>query len=61
MHIDKAEILATLRSRGLHARADWGDRELPRMVDIREHSSLLQMLGVHPADQAVDKVGSAQG
>jgi hypothetical protein len=32
-HVDKAEIVATLRSRGLHARADWVDRALPELVD----------------------------
>ncbi|MBE1491522.1 hypothetical protein [Plantactinospora soyae] len=60
MHIDKGEILASLRSRGLHARADWVDRELPTMVDTHKHSSLLQMLGVDPTARAPDKVGSAQ-
>ncbi|MFC6016329.1 hypothetical protein ACFP2T_08970 [Plantactinospora solaniradicis] len=58
MHIDKAEVLASLRARGLHARADWVDRELPAMVDTHKHNSLLRMLGVDP-DRAPDKVGSA--
>ncbi|MBF9131252.1 hypothetical protein I0C86_20135 [Plantactinospora sp. S1510] len=59
MHIDKADILASLRSRGLHARAAWVDRELPTMVDTHKHGSLLRMLGVDPA-RAPDTVGSAQ-
>jgi hypothetical protein len=59
MHIDKAEIIASLRARGLHARADWVDRELPTMVDTYKHGSLLRMLGVDPA-KAPDMVGSAQ-
>jgi hypothetical protein len=50
MQLDKAEIIASLRSRGLHARADWVDRELPDLVDTYRNSALLQMLGVDPAD-----------
>jgi hypothetical protein len=61
MHIDRAEIVASLRSRGLDARADWVDRSLPPMVDTHEHHSLLRMLGVHPAVTTADKVGSPQG
>jgi hypothetical protein len=50
MQLDKAEIIAALRSRGLHARADWVDRELPDLVDTYKNGALLQMLGVDPAD-----------
>jgi len=49
MHVDKAEIIATLRSRGLHARADWVDRTLPTAVDTYENGALLQMLDIDPA------------
>jgi hypothetical protein len=49
MHIDKAEIISVLRSRGLHDRADWVDRELPELVDTYNNAALLQMLGVDPA------------
>lgn len=49
MYIDKAEIVATLRSRGLHARADWVDRELPPAVDVDRNHALLQMLGIDTA------------
>jgi hypothetical protein len=48
MHIHKAEIISVLRSRGLHARADWVDRELPDLVDTYKNDALLQMLGVDP-------------
>ncbi len=58
MHIDKAAILSELRSRGLHARADWVDRELPDLVDTGKNSALLQMLGVDPA--TIPPVGAAQ-
>jgi hypothetical protein len=46
MYVDKAEILSVLRSRGLHERADWFDRELPELVDTYRNAALLQMLGV---------------
>jgi len=49
MHIAKAEIISVLRSRGLHARADWVDRELPELVDTYKNGALLRMLDVDPA------------
>jgi hypothetical protein len=49
MNIAKADILATLRFRGLHARADWVDRTLPEHVDTSKNDALLQMLGIDPA------------
>lgn len=48
MHVNKSEIVAVLRSRGLQDRADWVDRALPRVVDTRKHSSLLRMLDIEP-------------
>jgi hypothetical protein len=61
MHIDKAEIIKVLRSRGLHARADWVDRELPELVDTHRNRSLLEMLGVDPAAISPVDVASRQG
>jgi len=60
MYFDKAGITAVLRSRGLHARADWVDRELPDLVDTNKNSALLQMLGVDaasfpPVDAAAER------
>jgi hypothetical protein len=49
MHVEKAEILAILRSRGLHARADWVDRTLPEVVDTDKNAALLQTLNIDPA------------
>ncbi|GIE90951.1 hypothetical protein SAMN06264365_122125 [Actinoplanes regularis] len=49
IHIDKADIISALRSRGLNARADWVDRELPGLVDTYKNTALLRMLGVDPA------------
>jgi hypothetical protein len=49
MHVDKAQIIEVLRSRGLHDRADWVDRELPGTVDTHKNSSLLRMLQIDPS------------
>ena len=48
VYVDKAKVIAELRSRQLHARADWIDRELPELIDTYKNSSLLQMLGIDP-------------
>jgi hypothetical protein len=48
-HVDKAEIVATLRSRGLHARADWVDRALPELVDTHLNAALLRTLDIELA------------
>jgi hypothetical protein len=61
MHIEKAEIIATLRSRGLHARADWVDRQLPRLVDTYKNDSLLRTLDIDPAAMSPVEVASQQG
>lgn len=44
--IDKAQIIAILRSDGRDATADWVDRELPALVDTRKNSALLQTLNI---------------
>ncbi len=49
MYIDKSEIVTTLQSRGLQARAGWVERALPHLVDIHKNSALLQMLDIDPA------------
>ncbi len=41
MKVDKAEVVAILRARGLNARAEWVDRALPDIVDTNEHHTLL--------------------
>ena len=46
VYVDKAEVIAQLRSRQLHARADWVDRELPGLIDTDKNSAVLQMLGI---------------
>jgi hypothetical protein len=49
MYIDKQDIIATLRSRGLNDRADWVDRTLPPMVDVRKNGALLETLDIDPS------------
>jgi len=60
VHIDKAEIISVLRSRGLNARADWVDRELPELVDASKNAALRQMLGVDPVGISPAQVASRQ-
>ena len=52
MYIHKAGIISVLRSRGLHARADWVDRELPELVDTYRNAALLRTLAIDPASVA---------
>ena len=44
----RAEIVSLLRSRGLQARADWFERELPEIVDLGHNRSLLSTLHIDP-------------
>jgi len=52
MTISKAAVVAVLRGRGQHARADFVDRELPDRIDPLQHGGLLAMLRLDPADLA---------
>ena len=38
--------MATLRSRDLHRRADWVEKDLPALIDTTDHASLLRTLGI---------------
>ena len=58
MTIPKHVIVATLRERTQHGRADFVDRELPDEVDIYLHSGLLATLNLQIADLAA-RAGSA--
>jgi hypothetical protein len=61
VYIDKADIISVLRSRGLNARADWVDRELPGLVDTYKNAALLRTLDVDPAALSPVDVASRQG
>ncbi|MCO8271562.1 hypothetical protein M1L60_13260 [Actinoplanes sp. TRM 88003] len=52
MTIAKADVLAVLRERGQHHRADFVDRELPERIDPVRHSGLLATLHLDPAELA---------
>jgi hypothetical protein len=56
MHVDKAEIVAILRARGLNERANWVDQTLTDAVDTHTNASLLQTLGIDPADMTAVEV-----
>ena len=63
-YVDRAEVVATLRSRELQARADWVDRELPALIDTALHASLLRTLGIDVAQMSTvdaDAPGAAAG
>jgi hypothetical protein len=44
MIVDRSRIVAVLRDRGQHARAEWVERQLPERVDTDQNSSLLATL-----------------
>jgi hypothetical protein len=50
MNISKATVLAVLRERGQHARADFVDRELPDEIDPNVHGGLLATLRIDLSD-----------
>jgi hypothetical protein len=60
VHIDKAEIVAVLRSRGLTARADWVEREFPHLVDTDRNGSLLLMLNIDRATMSPVEIASPE-
>lgn len=47
--VEKSKVVATLRSRELHGRADWVDREFPAFIDTAKNASLLRTLGIDVA------------
>jgi hypothetical protein len=53
--VEKTVVVATLRSRDLHGRADWVEKELPALIDTARNASLLQTLGIN-----VDTLTSAR-
>jgi hypothetical protein len=61
MNVARAEIVAILRSRGLQARADWVDRNLPTIVDTHKNGALLRMLDIDPSTMSPVDVSPPQG
>ncbi|WP_169789713.1 hypothetical protein [Actinoplanes subtropicus] len=52
MIISKAVVVAVLRQRGQHVRADFVDRELPERIDSAQHGGLLATLRLDLAELA---------
>ena len=48
MNVEKSQIIAILRARGLDARAAWADRTLPDVVDTVANAGLLSTLAIEP-------------
>jgi hypothetical protein len=61
MMVSKLRILEVLRSRGLDARADWVDKELPDEVDTVRNAGLLTTLHLDVADLVEDVESNAAG
>lgn len=47
MCVKKTLVVATLRARDLHGRADWAEKELPALIDTARNASLLRTLGIN--------------
>jgi hypothetical protein len=45
--VKKTVVVAALRSRDLHSRADWVEKELPALIDTARNASLLRTLGIN--------------
>ncbi|WP_199517307.1 hypothetical protein [Nucisporomicrobium flavum] len=52
MTISKTAVVAALRERGQHSRADFVDRELPDRIDPTHHGGLLATLRLDPSELA---------
>ena len=50
MTISKTTVIAVLRERGQHSRADFVDRNMPDRIDPDRHSGLLSTLHLDPSD-----------
>jgi hypothetical protein len=49
MQVQRTDIVAALRARGLEDRAVFVERQLSEVVDTERNGALLRMLGVDPA------------
>jgi hypothetical protein len=61
MQFDKSQILDLLRSQGDNDNAEQADRELPDQVDTEKHGSILERLGLNPADLIAKLAGGGGG
>lgn len=44
--VRKTEVVSILRSRNLHSRADWVEKELPALIDTARNAALLRTLNI---------------
>jgi hypothetical protein len=52
--VKKTVVVARLRSRDLHGRADWVEKELPALIDTARNAALLRTLGIDVDDLTSD-------
>jgi hypothetical protein len=61
MNVDRSQIVAILRTRGLDARAAWAERTLPEIVDTETNAGLLATLSIDPRSlEPVEAAGPDQ-
>lgn len=46
LFLDKSKVVAALRLRQLHDRAQWVDKSLPELIDAGKNHALMHMLGI---------------
>jgi hypothetical protein len=61
VQFDKSQILNLLRQQGDSGKAEEADRELPDRVDTDEHASILERLGLSPAELISKLAGGGGG
>jgi hypothetical protein len=59
--VEKTVVVATLRSRDQHGRADWVDKEFPAVIDTARNMSLLQTLGIDVKTLTLDTAPATSG
>jgi hypothetical protein len=60
MTVSKSRILAELRRRDQHDRADWVDRTLPEQIDPVRNAGVLSLLAIDMADLPEDEAEADQ-
>jgi hypothetical protein len=58
MTVAKSKVLAVLRGRGQHDRANWVDRVLPEQIDTARNASLLDLLALDVIDLTDEVTGA---
>jgi hypothetical protein len=60
MHIERAQVIDLLESRGAHDKADEARTQLPDQVDTDKDHGPLEKLGINP-NELIGKIGGLGG